>query len=132
MSTHSGSRDRSPAEWTTLAIVLLILSMLVGLLLWYAVQPTDDAAFEVTVVTSEISEHEGHFYVPLRVLNTGDVTAEDVTVRSALVRDGQTVAEVEMTFRFLAGGEEAEGMAIFDQDPRNETIEAGVTSHRIP
>lgn len=129
---QSGSRPRSPAEWTTLGMVLLILAALIGPLIWYAIQPTDEAAFKVTVETSTIAEREGRFYVPLRVLNTGDATAEHVIVRAALLQDDQTSEEVEMTFTFLAGGEEAEAVAVFNEDPRTGTLEAGVTSYVIP
>ncbi len=132
MSTQQDTRPRSPAELVSLSIVLLLLGGIVGLLLWYAVQPTTEARFEVTVETAAIAERQGHYYVPLRVLNTGDATAEDVMVRAALLRDEQIVDEVELTFVFMAGGEEAKGVAVFDEDPRNGTIEAGVTSHLIP
>ncbi|HZG68213.1 MAG TPA: hypothetical protein VEZ12_15825 [Herpetosiphonaceae bacterium] len=132
MSAQQDHRTRSPAEWATLGVVLLLLGAIIGLLLWYAVQPTTEARFEVTVETAAIAEQQGHYYVPLRVLNTGDATAEDVTVRAALLRDEQVVDEVELAFVFLAGGEEAEGVAVFDEDPRDGMIEAGVTSHLIP
>ena len=132
MSSQQDTRPRSPAEWATLGVVLLLLGAIIGLLLWYAVQPTTEARFEVTVETAAIAEQQGHYYVPLRVLNTGDATAEDVMVRAALLRDEQVVEDVELTFAFLAGGEEADGVAVFDEDPRDGMIEAGVTSHLIP
>ncbi len=132
MSTQSGSRSRSPAEWTTLGVVLLILTGLVGLLIWYAVRPTTEAAFQVTVETSAIAEREGRFYVPLRILNTGDMTAEDVVVRVEVQRDGQPSEEAEVTLTFVAGGEEAQAVVIFKDDPRSGTIEAGASSYLIP
>ncbi len=132
MSARQDTRTRSPAEWATFGVVLLLLGAIVGLLLWYAVQPATEARFEVTVETAAIAEQQGHYYVPLRVQNTGDATAGDVIVRAALLRDEQVVEEVELTFVFLAGGEEAEGVVIFDEDPRDGRIEAGVTSHLIP
>lgn len=132
MSEQSSTRPRTVAEWTTLAVVLLILAALVSPLIWYAIQPTDQAAFRVTVETSTISEREGRFYVPLRVLNTGDATAEDVMIRAELLHDDQVSEEVEMTITFLAGGEEVETVAIFSEDPRTGTIKAGVTSYLIP
>jgi uncharacterized protein (TIGR02588 family) len=132
MSEQSRSLPRTPAEWTTLGVVLLILAALIGPLIWYAIQPTDEAAFKVTVETSATAAREGRFYVPLRVLNSGDTTAEDVIVRATLLQDDQTSEEVEMTFTFLAGGEEAEAVAVFTKDPRRGTLEAGVTSYLIP
>jgi uncharacterized protein (TIGR02588 family) len=132
MSEQSSSRPRTPAEWTTLGVVLLILAALIAPLIWYALQPTEEAAFKVNVETSAIAEREGRFYVPLQVLNTGDATAEDVIVRATLLQDDQTAEEVEMTITFLAGGEETEAVAVFTEDPSTGTLEAGVTRYLIP
>ena len=127
---HTG---RSPAEWTTLTIVLLLLAAVVGALLWFAVRPGEDTAtFDVEVEASAIEQREGHFYVPLRVRNTGKATAEDVIVRAAIIEGGEAIEETELTFRFVAGGEEAEGVAVFTKDPRRATLEVRVASYLRP
>lgn len=132
MSKQAESRPRSRAEWTTLGIVVLILGILVGPLLWYALQPTTEASFKVTAETAMISEREGRFYVPLQVQNTGASTAEDVVIHAELTRDGQPPEEAEMTINFLSGGERTEVVAVFKDDPRDGSLEAGVTSYLIP
>jgi uncharacterized protein (TIGR02588 family) len=49
-----------------------------------------------------------------------------------LMEQDEPVEEVELTFRFVAGGEQAEGVAAFQQDPRSGTIETGVASYLQP
>lgn len=124
---------RTPAEWTTLAIVLLILAGLIGSLLWNARQPANAVtSFEVQVEQAAIEERAGRFYVPLRVRNAGAATAEDVIVLVELSRGEETIEQAELTFRFVSGGEEANGVAVFIEDPRASTLQAGVTSYLIP
>ena len=130
---HPGRGKRSAAEWITFGIVLLILAGIVGSLLWYALRPgTDVASFEVQVDQAATEEREDRFYVPLHIRNTGTATAEDVIVRAAIMQGDEAVEEVELTFRFVAGGEEADGVAVFEQDPRGATVEASVTSYLQP
>jgi uncharacterized protein (TIGR02588 family) len=132
-SDDQAATKRTPAEWTTFAIVLLILAGLIGSLLWYALQPADEmTSFEVQVEQAAIEERAGRFYVPMRVRNAGAATAEDVIVLVELTRGEETVEEAELTFRFVSGGEEADGVAVFVEDPRDGTLEAGVTSYLIP
>jgi uncharacterized protein (TIGR02588 family) len=124
---------RTPAEWTTLIIVLVIMSGLIGSLLWFELQAGEDAAtFQVQVLQAQIEERAGAFYVPLRVQNTGAATAEDVVVRVELTHGEQVPDEAELVFRFLAGGESAEGVAVFSRDPRTGTLDASVTSYLQP
>ncbi len=130
---HRSAAGRTAAEWTTLAIVLLILAGLIGSLLWYALRPADEVtSFEVQVEQAAVEERAGRFYVPLRVRNAGAATAEDVIILVQLIRGEETIEEAELTFRFVSGGEEADGVAVFMEDPRAGTLQAGVTSYLIP
>lgn len=121
---------RSTAEWTTLGAILLILGALVGTLAWYALQPGGDVAFEVQAQPAE--QRNGRFYVPLQVRNVGKATAEDVIVHAAIMRGEETIEEAEITFRFVAGGEAAEGVAVFAQDPAQGELDVGVASYLKP
>ena len=133
MREASDRPRRSVAEWTTLIAVLLILGAVVGSLVWYAVRPGEDkATFEVEVEQAAIEERGDHFYVPLRVRNTGDATAEEVVVRAAIMRGDEAIEETELTFGFVAGGEETEGVAVFAEDPREAEVEARVVSYLQP
>lgn len=121
---------RSTAERTTLVAILLILGALVGTLAWYALQPGETVAFEVEAEPAE--QRNGRFYVPLQVRNVGKATAEDVIVRAEIRRDGESIEEAELTFRFVAGGEAAEGVAVFAEDPAQGELDVGVASYLKP
>ena len=122
--------ERSTAEWTTLAVILLILGALVGALAWYTIQPNEDIAFEIQV--EQVEQRDGRFYVPLQVRNTGKATAEDVMVHAEIMRGDETIEETELTFRFVAGGEAAEGVAVFGEDPAQGDLEIRVSSYLKP
>ncbi len=129
-ASESQRPRRSTAERTTLVAILLILGALVGILAWYALQPGEDVAFEVQVEPAQ--QRNGRFYVPLQVRNIGKATAEDVIVRAEIRRDGATIEEAELTFRFVAGGEAAEGVAVFAENPAQGELDVGVASYLKP
>jgi uncharacterized protein (TIGR02588 family) len=123
---------RSRAEWTTLVTMFVIVGALVGILVWRALTGGDEAAFDVRVDEATIVQRGETYQVPFTVQNTGPATAEDVLVRVALMQGDQTVEETELTFRFMAGGESAEGIALFAHDPRSYTLDTQVTSFLVP
>jgi uncharacterized protein (TIGR02588 family) len=131
-SNERSDKQRSPAEWTTLIVMLLIISTLVGVLVWRAFTGGDDATFTVTIDHAAIDQRGDTFQVPIEVFNEGHAPAEDVLVHVALLRGDATIEETELTFHFLGGGETADGVALFVDDPRANTLEAHVTSFLVP
>ena len=127
------AHPRSAAEWVTLAAVLLILGTVVGYLLMQTLQTTADSArFTVEVRSAAIEQQGDRFYVPLILRNIGSSTAEEVVVRAELKQGDETLEETELTFSFVAGGEEMEGVAVFSEDPRGGQLEAFVVSYLKP
>lgn len=112
--------------------MLLIISALVGVLVWRALMGGDDAIFTVTIDHAAIEQRGDTFQVPFEVLNEGHAPAEDVLVRVAVLRGDATIEETELTFHFVGGGETADGVALFADDPRTNTLEAYVTSFLVP
>ncbi|CAA9217868.1 MAG: hypothetical protein AVDCRST_MAG26-397 [uncultured Chloroflexia bacterium] len=132
-SQSAQDSPRSAAEWVTLAAVLLILGVVVGYLVLQTVRRTDDTAhFEVEIRQGEIEQHGDRFYVPLTIRNAGAATGEEVVVHAELKRGSETVEETELTFGFIAGGEEMEGVVIFAEDPRSAELEAYVVGYLKP
>ena len=130
---QAGKDKRSVAEWTTLSLVLLILAGLIGALIWHALQGgQDQPTFEVRIDEAAITKDGDTFHVPLELHNTGRATAEDVVVRATLMRGGRMRDETELTFTFVAGGETADGVAVFGEDPRGARVEATVVSYLLP
>ena len=131
-SNERSSKQRSPAEWTTLIAMLLIIGALVGVLVWRALTGGEDAAFIVTIDYAAIEQRGDTFQVPFEVLNEGHAPAEDVLVHVAVLQGDTTLEETELTFHILGGGETANGVALFADDPRTNTLEAYVTSYLVP
>lgn len=126
-------RSRNFAEWTTLAIALLIVAFLVGLLIHVWIQ--EDKRPPIVAVmtsTSEIVEIQGQFYVPFSVTNVGGGTAEAVQVVSELRINGEVVEAGEQTISFLSKNEEEKGMFIFTQDPKQGALSVRAASYSLP
>jgi uncharacterized protein (TIGR02588 family) len=123
---------RSAAEWTTLAISLAIVLGLVGLLV--ADEVTRGSAppiIEVSPQLDAVRSAGGAYYLPIAVVNRGDLPAQDVQVQVFLA-DGQGAKEFA-SFRidFLAGGESRDVVVAFGQDPARATL-TNVVGFREP
>ncbi len=132
MTDPSGTTNpgRTTAEWVTFAIscaVLLVVAGLVALEMVGSDAPPAPSAAQAGPVRSS----GDHFFVPVKVVNDGDVTAANVQVTAELVIDDQTYAG-DQTIDFLGGGEEAELAFAFDQDPTQGELDIRVSSYAIP
>ena len=55
------------------------------------------------------------------------------SLTTAEIRCGEAIIEEsELTFRFVAGGEAADGVAVFGEDPAQGELEVGVSSYLNP
>jgi uncharacterized protein (TIGR02588 family) len=115
---ESGQRGRSVAEWTTLAISIILILGLLALVTYVSMTGGNEPPIvEARSLDQEI-RHEGEsYYLPVSVTNRGGRTAEEVVVQAELAgSDGSSEAS-EFTLDFLAGGETREGTAVFATDP---------------
>jgi len=122
--------SRSPAEWTTFGIALIILAAVIGFVLydWFSAKKQPP----ILAVRSEpIQVFQGQFYVPFKVTNTGGDTAETVQVTAELRVNG-AVEEGEQQIDFLAGNETEEGAFVFSRDPRQGELSLRVASYKLP
>ena len=128
---EAGERGRSPAEWTTLAIGVLLILGLVALVTYVSVTGGDDPPIvEARPLDGEI-RHEGEVYLlPVEATNRGGRTAEEVLIKAELVVIDGTTEESEFTIDFLAGGETAEGTVVFATDPLSGDLLIDVASFR--
>ena len=109
---------RSTAEWVTLVVSITIIAVLVGLVLTvYIFGGNDPATIEVRPVLAEVRHADGVAYLPVEVTNTGDQTAEDVSIQMTLHAGEGEPATATFTIRFLAGGEQQRGVVAFPHDP---------------
>lgn len=123
---------RTPAEWTTFAIALMIVALLVGLILHTWLTEDNQPPIISVVSTPEIVEAQGQFYVPFTVTNVGGGTAESVQIIGELRRGGEVVEAGEQIISFLSKNEEEEGMFIFTQNPRQGDLTVRAASYSLP
>ncbi len=115
---ESGQRGRSTAEWTTLAISIILILGLLALVTYVSMTGGHEPPIvEARPLDQEI-RHEGEsYYLPVSVTNRGGRTAQEVVIQAELAgSDGSSEAS-EFTLDFLAGGETREGTAVFATDP---------------
>ena len=125
-------QKRSPAEWTTFSIALLILATIVGLVLYkWLTQKNQPPVLSISS-SSEVREAPGQYYVPFSVKNTGGETAESVQVIAELRINGDVEESGEQLIDFLASGEMEEGAFVFSRDPRKGELVVRVASYKLP
>ena len=125
-------QKRSPAEWTTFSIALLILTAIVGLVIYkWLTQKNQPPVLSISS-SSEVREAPGQYYVPFSVTNTGGETAESVQVIAELRINGDVEESGEQLIDFLASGEKEEGAFVFSRNPRQGELVVRVASYKRP
>jgi uncharacterized protein (TIGR02588 family) len=110
----TGEGRRSAAQWTGLGISVAVVLAVVGLIVFQELTggdrpPTIEVLPNMEALRSDADAH----YLPVEIANRGDLTAENVRVRLSLPSGEATELEIQ----FLAGGDSAEGTAVFSEDP---------------
>lgn len=123
---------RSPAEWTTFSISLLIVAVIVGLVIYKWLTQKHQPPIISINPSSEIREAPGQFYVSFEIENTGGETAESVQVIAELRIDGEVEESGEQQIDFLASGETEKGAFVFSRDPRKGELSVRVASYKLP
>ena len=131
MSPKKSKREaRTPAEWVTFAVSMLILAFVLGAI---AVQipGSDEPPAPSARVDGEPRQVRGRWFVPVEVVNDGDLTAENVQVTAELLIGDETF-EADQTLDFLAGGETQHLEFVFDDDPESGELTVEVAGYRDP
>ena len=114
-------------------ISVLLLAGLVGSLLVLDVTRGDERPrVDTELRFSSAYEHDGQWYLPVTITNAGD-RATDL-LRVELVREtAQGEPEIsELEYAFVAGGEQVDGIAVFDEQPTEQSITVDVTTITEP
>ncbi|HJR24579.1 MAG TPA: hypothetical protein VJ804_03845 [Acidimicrobiales bacterium] len=120
---------RSPAEWVTLTVSLLVLAALVGIIVVRLLEEREPAAPTATV--EGVEEIGGVHHVEVTVRNEGDDTAADVQIVAELVIGDETT-EADQVLDFLAGDEEEQVVFVFEDDPADGELTVGVSGFSVP
>ncbi|MGD9701344.1 MAG: TIGR02588 family protein [Acidimicrobiia bacterium] len=121
---------RTMAEWVTFGVSCLVLLVVAGLVALEMVG-TDDPPAPTASQVGPTRVVDDHFFVPVEVVNTGDVTAANVQV-SAELTIGDETATGDQTVDFLGGGERVELSFSFDDDPALGELTIRVSSYAVP
>jgi uncharacterized protein (TIGR02588 family) len=126
---ETGRRGRSAAEWTTLAISMILILGLLALVTYVSITGGSEPPIVEARPLPEEIRHEGEsYYLPVTVTNRGGRTAEEVLIMAELVTGDGSAEETEFTLDFLAGGETREGTAVFATDPSSGELTIDVAS----
>jgi uncharacterized protein (TIGR02588 family) len=124
---------RSPAEWITFGISLVILASLISAIGYTWIERNrqeQDPVLSVISNKNSIREVNGQFYIPFEVTNDGAETAESVQVLAELEIKGKVVESGEQQVDFLSKGEREEGAFIFSRNPRSGKLTIRIASYK--
>lgn len=124
--------ERSLAEWVTFSIATLILSAIVGLVLYDWITQKNDPPILLVTRNGDIRQAQGQYYIPFSVTNQGGETAESVQVVAELRLNGTVEEMGEQQIDFLSGGETEEGAFIFAHPPDQGEVKIRVASYKLP
>lgn len=130
MSAAKGRPARTTAEWVTFGISVAILLLVVGLIATQATG-TDSPALPRVLKTGPVERRGDRFLVPVEIRNEGGATAETVQVTAELTV-GEEKLEADQTVEFLAEGERAEVVFVFEDDPGTGELVVRVSSYTVP
>jgi uncharacterized protein (TIGR02588 family) len=126
-------QGRSAAEWTTLAISIVLILGLLALVTYVSISGGNEPPIVEARALLDEMRHEGEtYYLPVEVTNRGGRTAEEVLITAALAGSAGSAEESEFTLDFLAGGETREGTAVFTTDPSAGELTIDVASFQAP
>ncbi|MFK8186160.1 MAG: TIGR02588 family protein [Phormidesmis sp.] len=126
------NKRRSLAEWITLSISTLVLTLIVGLVLYdWQLSKNLPPAFQIEV-TEKARLTAGRYYVPFTLRNTGGRIARTVQVIAELDLPDGTAESGEQQFDFLSGNERKKGSFVFEHNPQDGTLVIRVASFGLP
>ena len=123
---------RSLAEKVTFSIAILILTLIIGLVVYSWINQKNELPVVSVTAKPEIRELQGQFYIPFAVTNTGGATAESVQVIAELRINGEVEESGEQQIDFLSGNETEEGAFVFSRNPREGEVVIRVASYKLP
>ncbi|MGL5834449.1 MAG: TIGR02588 family protein [Waterburya sp.] len=124
--------ERSFAENVSFGISLLVLSLLVGLVVYQWITKKDQPPVLSVTTDAEVRQTEGQFYIPFTVANTGGETVESVEVVAELNLNGKIEDIGSQQFDFLSDGETNSGAFILNQNPNQGELIVRVTGYKLP
>lgn len=130
---HANDKERSIAEWTTLGISLTIVIGIVALVTWlHLTGNKHPATIVVEPQMDQVRKEESGYYLPVLVRNEGGATVEDVQIVAELDMGSGEPETADFVVSFLSGGEEIDGMFVFQDDPGHGDLTTSAASFKVP
>jgi uncharacterized protein (TIGR02588 family) len=124
--------ERSFAEIVSFSISLLLLSLLVGAIVYKWVTKKNQPPIISVQTASEIRQARGQFYIPFTVANIGGETVESVEIIAEFNSNGEIAEIGSQQIDFLSDGETKEGAFIIDRNPAKGELIVRVTGYKLP
>lgn len=120
-------------EQLSFSIAISIVTLIIALVLYsWRTQEKEPPTLSLVILSNEIRESQGQYYIPFTVKNTGGKTVESVQVIGHFKTNGEVEEIGEQQIDFLAGGESASGAFIFSENPQRGELRLRVASYRLP
>ncbi|MFM2314606.1 MAG: hypothetical protein RLZZ04_3882 [Cyanobacteriota bacterium] len=124
--------ERSFAENVSFGISLLVLSLIVGLVVYQWITKKDQPPVLSVTTDDQVRQTGGQFYIPFTVANTGGETVESVEVIAELNLNGKIEDIGSQQIDFLSDGETNSGAFILNRNPNQGKLIVRVTGYKLP
>lgn len=121
---------RTGPEWVTFALSAIILAV-VSILLAISAFRTEDPAQPIAGPAGPVRQVGAQYFVPIEIVNRGDLGAAQVHVTAELTIDATTTSG-DQSIDFLGGGETQELTFAFADDPADGELVIMVTGFAEP
>jgi uncharacterized protein (TIGR02588 family) len=127
-------RTRSLAEWTTLALSLLIVGALVATALREEadLQGSAGAGVDVTFDEDNVTLRGDRYYVPYTVVNTGSTAIASAEIWIEVYAGERLVESAEVRVQFLPLYGKQDGIYVTALDPATHTFRGRLESLQFP
>lgn len=130
----AGPGPRSRAEWATLGISAVVVTLLVGAALAEIFLRDDPsgARISVEVDVAGAEKRGGMVYVPWTVRNDGEDAGTDIVAVFEISAGGEVVEETTVDIPLLASHDAAQGELVTGLDLGTHTVEGRIGAVREP
>jgi uncharacterized protein (TIGR02588 family) len=124
--------DKNVLEWVVFSLSLLLISGILGYLIFQVIQHEPGSPDLVITYKSDPSPHAPYRYL-LTISNLGQETAEEVQIELIMEKNGQELEKAAMELPYSPKNSTKEGWVNFSKNPHEaDTLYARVISYKKP
>jgi uncharacterized protein (TIGR02588 family) len=126
---HPG--ESSPLEWVTAAIGILLVSGVIGFLL-YRGATKGDTPPTIKIQIESVKPTGESYLVNFRAINTGDTTAAAVTIEGELKNGEKSEETSDISLTYVPAHSERRGGLIFTKNPNDYQLQIRAKGYEQP